>query len=90
MLEYLFCPRFIYFENYLGIPQNQEKRFKVLKGRDVHLKIKKLNFRYLRKKLSVVDKKEQDIIINCKYPKPTAVKRRCPDCCYRNLCEKNI
>ena len=36
ILEYLYCPRFIYFENYLDIPQHEEKRFKVQKGRDVH------------------------------------------------------
>ena len=29
LLEYLFCPRFIYFMNCLCIPQNEDKRFKV-------------------------------------------------------------
>lgn len=24
------------------------------------------------------------------YPKPTKYKARCPDCCYRNICEKAI
>jgi len=36
ILEYLFCPRFTYFELYLKIPEHQEKRFKVQKGRTVH------------------------------------------------------
>ena len=30
-LEYLFCPRFIFFERCLMIPEHQEKRYKVLK-----------------------------------------------------------
>ncbi|RLD42300.1 MAG: CRISPR-associated protein Cas4, partial [Bacteroidetes bacterium] len=31
-----------------------------------------------------------DIIQKCRYPKPTRYKRRCPDCCYRNICERTI
>ena len=34
-LEYLFCPRFIYFMHCLGIAQREERRFKVQKGRCV-------------------------------------------------------
>jgi len=30
------------------------------------------------------------IIQKCRYPKPTKYKRRCPDCCYRNICERTI
>jgi CRISPR/Cas system-associated exonuclease Cas4 (RecB family) len=30
-LEYLFCPRFIFFERCLMIPEHQEKKYKVLK-----------------------------------------------------------
>jgi len=36
ILEYLFCPRFVYFQNYLDIPQHEEKRFKVQKGRTIY------------------------------------------------------
>ena len=186
LLEYLFCPRFTYFEYVLHIPQHQEKRFKVEQGRTIHEKIRKVNPGYLRKKLGVRDKKldvylasplglcgivdeilfledgtaapldykyaeyrgrtyknhkyqlvfyaqlikhsyrvrvgrgyiiytrsrnrlveipikEDDfrelkkivqgilnVIQNCHYPKPTRYKRRCPDCCYKNICEKNI
>ena len=50
LLEYLFCPRFTYFEYVLDIPEHQEKRFKVQKGREVHQKIRKINPDYLRKK----------------------------------------
>jgi len=187
LLEYLFCPRFTYFEYVLGIPQNEGNRFKVNKGRTVHEKIRKLNPDYLRKNFGVIrterdvylaspssglrgiideilffedntaapldykyaeykdktfktyrtqlffygqlikdnfnipvnrgfivytrsnnklvelpiKKKDfielkkiigdvNDIILKCKYPKPTTSKRRCPDCCYRNICEKDI
>ena len=31
-----------------------------------------------------------DIIQRCHYPEPTRYKRRCPDCCYRNICERTI
>jgi CRISPR-associated exonuclease Cas4 len=58
ILEYLFCPRFTYFENYLDIPQHQEKRFKVQKGRTIHEHKVKLNPQYLRKKLKCVERKK--------------------------------
>lgn len=186
MMEYIFCPRFTYFEYVLGIPQNEGNRFKVQKGRDVHNTVRKTNANYLRKKLGVVDKQSDvylsspigirgiideilfldddtaapldfkyseykeklfktyrkqlvfyarlikdnfnvpvsrgfiiytrsrnklvevpitiadfknldqtieglwNVIIHCKYPPPTSYKRRCSDCCYRNLCEKDI
>lgn len=31
-----------------------------------------------------------DVIVKCKYPKPTRYKRRCPDCTYRNIGERTI
>lgn len=187
LMEYVFCPRFTYFEYVLDIPQQEGKRFKVEKGRTVHEKVRKQNPDYLRKKLGVKEKisdvyltssetgirgivdevlflkdgnaapldykfaeykerifktyrnqlvfyarliqdnydlpvqkgfivytrsknklveieiaekhyKELDriishlknIIYGCKYPKPTTVKRRCRDCCYKNICESTI
>lgn len=36
VIEYLYCPRFIYFMNCLGIAQHEDQRFMVLKGREVH------------------------------------------------------
>ncbi|MCX9014537.1 MAG: CRISPR-associated protein Cas4 [Candidatus Methanoperedens sp.] len=56
VLEYLFCPRFTYFMRCLDIPQHEESRFKVLKGRDVHEQKRITNTAYLRKKLGVVGK----------------------------------
>ncbi len=186
MLEYLYCPRFTYFEYVLDIPQNEGKRFKVEKGRAIHAKTRKQNPNYLRKNLGTKEKmsdvyltspkgirgiideilflenknavpldykyaeykekvfktyqyqlvfygqlikdnynvsvnkgfivytrsrnklveveikdkdfielekiinKLKNIIYYCKYPKPTSVKSRCPDCCYRNICEISI
>lgn len=186
LIEYLFCPRFTYFEYVLDIPEHQEKRFKVEIGREIHRKIRKLNPNYLRNKIGVVDKKIDqylsspagirgivdeilflndgtaapldykyaeykdrtfknhrfqlvfyaklikdnfdlpvnrgfivytrsknrmieipirernfseldksiagllDVICNCHYPKPTSYKQRCPDCCYRNICERTV
>ena len=181
MMEYVFCPRFTYFEYVLDIPQNEGNRFKVEKGRTIHEKVRTMNPDYLRKKIGVTDKKIDvylsgkgirgvvdeilflddgtaapldykyaeykervfktyklqlvfyghlirenydvpvnrgfivytrsknklidvpitkkdydeldqaiqcilDVIENCRFPGPTTVKKRCPDCCYRNLC----
>ena len=56
ILEYLFCPRFTYFEYVLGIPQYEEKFYKVLKGREVHEEKARRHTEYLRKRLGVVNK----------------------------------
>ncbi|GAB6094239.1 CRISPR-associated protein Cas4 [Desulfatiferula olefinivorans] len=180
-LEYLYCPRYTYFEHVLYIPENQGKRFKVEKGRTVHEKVRAMNPDYLRKKVGTIDKRIDvyltckcirgvvdeilflddgtaapldykyaeykdkvfktyklqlafygrlirenydipvnrgfivytrsknklievqltsqdykeleltlseisDVINYCRYPKATGVKKRCPDCCYRNIC----
>ena len=65
VLEYLFCPRFIYFMHCLGIPQYEESRFKVIKGREVHDEKRIINTEYLRKKLGVV-RKEINVFIASK------------------------
>jgi len=57
LIEYLYCPRFTYYEYVLDIPEHQETRFKVIKGRGIHEEIRKTNAKYLRKKLGVLDKK---------------------------------
>ena len=56
LLEYLFCPRFIYFMNCLCIDQNEDKRYKVLKGREVHDGKERINIDYLRKRIGCVGK----------------------------------
>ncbi|MFQ5963443.1 MAG: CRISPR-associated protein Cas4 [Candidatus Scalinduaceae bacterium] len=56
VIEYLYCPRFIYFMNCLCIPQHEEQRYKVIKGRELHDERKNINKSYLRKKLKCVEK----------------------------------
>jgi len=56
VMEYLFCPRFIYFMYCLGISQHEERRYKVLKGRELHEAREKMNRSYVRKKLQCVRK----------------------------------
>lgn len=56
VIEYLYCPRFIYFMNCLGIPQHEDHRFIVLKGREVHEQRQRRNPDYVRKKLGCVAK----------------------------------
>jgi len=58
ILEYLFCPRFTYFQNYLDIPQHEEKRFKVQKGRMIHEDKERVNPEYLRKKIGCIERKK--------------------------------
>ncbi len=54
VIEYLYCPRFIYFMNCLKIPQHEELRYKVIKGRQLHERREKENKEYLRKKIGCV------------------------------------
>jgi CRISPR-associated exonuclease Cas4 len=56
VIEYMFCPRFVYFMNVLGIDQHEHRRHLVSKGRDIHnLKLVQ-NKEYLRTKIGVKDK----------------------------------
>ncbi len=67
VMEYLFCPRFIYFMYCLGIPQHEEKRYKVLKGRELHDAREKVNKSYIRKKLQCVRKDIAVYLVSRKY-----------------------
>ena len=58
VVEHIWCPRFTYFMNVLMIPQFEDRRYKVLKGREVHKRREKENRDYLRKKLGVVNKEQ--------------------------------
>jgi len=58
ILEFLYCPRFTYFESYLDIPEHQEKRYKVQKGRRIHENKKAVNPDYLRKKIGCIERKK--------------------------------
>lgn len=56
ILEYYFCPRFIYFINVLKIPQYEERRYKVQRGKEEHEKRKIRNKDYLWKKIGAVQR----------------------------------
>jgi CRISPR-associated exonuclease Cas4 len=56
VLEHLYCPRFTYFEYVLAVPERQERRLLVQKGRQSHEERKRINPNYLRKKLGVVQR----------------------------------
>lgn len=51
LIEYLFCPRFTYFEYVLAIPQYEEKDYKVMRGRHLHDERLERNKDYLRRRL---------------------------------------
>lgn len=57
VMEYLYCPRFIYFMNVLNIEQHEHNRNLVNKGRDIHRLKLVQNKEYLRKRLGAIDKK---------------------------------
>lgn len=66
VIEYVYCPRFLFFMHSLGIPQREELRLKVLKGRQVHKQRETTNTGYLRKKIDCVRK---DISVYLASPK---------------------
>ena len=53
ILQYLYCPRFIYYEKVLKIPQHEEMRYKVMVGRSLHQMRAVRDRDYLRKRLGV-------------------------------------
>ena len=56
------------------------------KNKLIEVSIKDKDFVELEK---IIDDMK-NIINNCRYPVPTSLKRRCLDCCYRNICESTI
>jgi len=63
VIEFLYCPRFIYFMNVLKIKQHEDKRTLVNKGREIHeLKLIR-NKDYIRKKLGCLGK-ETDVYLS--------------------------
>lgn len=67
VIEYMFCPRFIFFMYCLTIPQHEEKRFKVTKGRFIHGKKTKLDKKYIRRKLNIIRKEISVYLSSKKY-----------------------
>lgn len=58
VMEYCFCPRFVYFMHSLKIPQHEERRYKVMAGREMHRRRLVRNREYLRKKIGCIAKEE--------------------------------
>lgn len=56
IIQYLYCPRFTFFEYVLGIPQYEEKNYKVMRGREVHNQKLEQNKEYLRRRIGAVGK----------------------------------
>lgn len=56
LIEYSYCPRFIYYMNCVDIPQFEENRYLVQLGNTVHKKRATTNVNYLSNKLNVIDK----------------------------------
>lgn len=64
IIEYLYCPRFTYFEYVLAIPQYEEKSYKAMRGRELHDYKKGVNKDYLRKKLGMTAKYQEQYLTN--------------------------
>ncbi len=62
VLEHIWCPRFTYYMNVLMISQYEDRRYKVLKGREVHQRRERENKDYVRKKIGAV-KKESSVYL---------------------------
>lgn len=64
IIQFLYCPRFTYFEHVLKIPQNEEKFYKVMKGREIHEEKARQNVEYLRRRIGVIDKQLNQYLTN--------------------------
>jgi len=64
IIQYNYCPRFIYYEYVLCIPQYEERHYKVNKGRNIHELKKIQNKDYLRKSIGAVDKNTEQYLSN--------------------------
>lgn len=64
IIQHLYCPRFTYFEWVLRLPQNEEKYSKVMRGRQLHDERLDRNKGYLRKRLGVVARHDDQYLTN--------------------------
>lgn len=64
IIEYLYCPRFTYYEYVLCIPQYEERQYKVEKGRQIHNLKLEHNKDYLRKRIGVIEKFTNQYLTN--------------------------
>lgn len=63
IIQYLYCPRFTWFEWVLRIPQYEERNYKVQRGREVHNQRLEQNRAYLRQRIGAVSK-QQDVYLS--------------------------
>lgn len=66
IIQYLYCPRFSYFEHVLDIPQFEEKSYKAIRGRHLHKRKQTINKNYLRKKIGATEKYQEQYLSNQK------------------------
>lgn len=64
IIQYLYCPRFTYFEYVLRIPQFEEKSYKVMQGRTMHDLKSLQNKDYLRQRIGVREKRLNAYLTN--------------------------
>ncbi|WP_346930183.1 CRISPR-associated protein Cas4 [Clostridium sp.] len=67
IIEFLYCPRFIYYMKNLGIRQYEENRFKVQIGREKHLDKKSQNVNQVRKRIGGVSKEQEKYLVSKSY-----------------------
>lgn len=56
IIEFMYCNRFTYFMKCLGIRQYEEKRYKVEKGKNIHIDKSSQNVSYVRKRINGTSK----------------------------------
>ena len=64
IIEYLYCPRFTYFEYVLAIPQYEDRKYKVTRGRDIHDEKLEQNKEYLRRRIGAVERYNNQYMTN--------------------------
>lgn len=64
IIEYLYCPRFTFFEYVLAIPQYEDRHYKVQRGREVHDKRLEENKDYLRRRIGVIERYNDQYLTN--------------------------
>ncbi|NEN22787.1 CRISPR-associated protein Cas4 [Cryomorpha ignava] len=64
IIEYLYCARYTFFEYVLAVPQNEDKYYKVQRGRTLHDEKLERNKGYLRKRIGAVEKWEDQYLTN--------------------------
>lgn len=64
IIEFMYCMRFTYFMKCLGIKQHEENRYKVIKGRNVHIDKSNQNVSYVRKRIEGAAKYDNVYLIS--------------------------